>query len=458
MKVLAGATTGGVNVGRAAFAVGIDLSVAMLAVGAILGFRVAVLVFAGGFIAWGIAIPWWTTFHGMPDGMGNVYQTAHGVWSAHVRYMGVGAMVIGGIWSILSMAKPIVNGLRASMTSGDDDSEHDTPFPVLAISLVILAVPLYFIYRSILPAEAGLLVLLLVMILAYLGGLIFSSVAGYMAGLVGSSHNPVSGVTIATILGTSLVLLILLGDVSSTSAAAATAIMVGAVVCCAAAISGDNLQDLKAGHLLGATPWKQQGMQVMGVFAGGLVLGPVLTLLYRAYGIGDSLPRAGMNPDDALAAPQATLMKAVSHGVFERDLPWSMIVIGMAIAVAVIVLDCFLLARKSGFRVPVLAVAVGIYIPIKLSMPMVIGGALASLATRRIKESSGTRGLLLASGLIAGEALAGIILAIPFAIARRTDVIAISPKGFAGTAEILGILAFLGTGYWLYRNYRQPKI
>ena len=460
LRLLAGSAGGGVVAGRAVFAGGADFSAALLAVGAVLRFPIAVLVFIGGVIAWGVAIPVYTAMHGVPEA-DSLYAAAFTIWNTKIRYMGVGAMVIGGIWSLVSLIGPIVRGLKESWAAdaqGTGHTDRDTPLPILGACLVVLGIPLYLVYRTILPADAPVLALVVVLALAYIGGLVFSAVAGYMAGLVGSSHNPVSGVTIATILATSFLLLGLLGGQSDTAAAASMAILVGAVVCCAAAISGDNLQDLKAGHLLGATPWRQQVMQVVGVVSGALVLGPVLNLLYQAYGIGVSLPRADMDPAAALAAPQASLMKAVAQGVFERNLPWGMIGIGMAVAVAVIVIDQVLKAAGSRYRAPVLAVAVGIYLPIELTFPLAVGGALASLALPRTgRKPAGSKGLLLASGLIAGEALAGIALAIPFAAAQRTDVFVFVPESFAGIARVFGVIVFLAVAAWLYIAHRRVE-
>jgi putative OPT family oligopeptide transporter len=307
---------------------------------------------------------------------------------------------------------------------------------------------------------------------ALVAGFIFSSVAGYMAGLVGSSNNPISGVTIATVLSISLILLALLGsqidfavDVSRATAAAATAILVGGVVACAAALAGDNLQDLKAGYIVGATPYKQQAMQILGVIAGAIVIAPVLQLLFSAYGLGDVFPRAGMDAAEALKAPQATLMSSVAYGVFRRDLPWTMIWVGALIAVAIIVIDKILEARGSTFRTPVLAVAVGIYLPLELSVPIFFGGIIAWAVARRVRRSAASfggavdeavehasrRGLLLASGMITGEALVGILLAIPFAAAQSTDVLALAPEGFAPIASVLGVIFFVIFCIWLYR-------
>lgn len=309
-------------------------------------------------------------------------------------------------------------------------------------------------------------------IFSLFAGFLFSSVAGYMAGLVGSSNNPISGVTIATILFAALCLLAILGgqvdfaaDLEKATTAAAAAIIVGAMVACAAALAGDNLQDLKAGQIVGATPYKQQIMQMIGIVAGAIVIAPVLSLLYNAYGLGGVFPREGMNPDEMLTAPQATLMKSVAEGVFARNLEWSMIIAGAFIAVAIIILDVILKRKGSAFRTPVLAVAVGIYLPVGLSVPIFIGGMIAWLAAKTVRRRAAAqngneeeavaaaerKGLLFSSGLITGEALIGIILAIPFAITESTDSLRIMPEGYGWLTDLMGMAAIVCFIIWLYK-------
>jgi putative OPT family oligopeptide transporter len=385
--------------------------------------------------------------------------------------------------------KPIRDGVRSSFEavrharSGEaaavERTQQDIPINIVMWGAVLMALPIFLtlmfvIEQPELGITSGLYwsTILVGVAFAFVAGFLFASVAGYMAGLVGSSNNPISGVTIATILATSLVLLWMLGsqidfaiDAAQATTAAATAIMIGAVVACAAAISGDTMQDLKAGRIVGATPYKQQIMEAVGVVAGGLVLAPILDLLFRAYGLGDVFPREGMDPSQALRAPQATLMSSVADGVLRQNLPWTMIVIGVLIAIVIIVFDRYLQRRGSSFRAPVLAVAVGIYLPIELSVPIFIGGMVAffaerSLAARReqlgqdfdqVSLRANRRGLLFASGLITGEALVGIILAIPFAAAQSTDVLRIAPDGFEPIANALGLAGLCFFVLWLYR-------
>ncbi len=493
-QIVAGTADGAVRVGRSIFGYGSELGVALLGVGYIVGLNIAVLVFAGGLISWLFGIPIYTALVSPAElelitGGATGYDAALEVWSARIRYMGVGAMAVGGLWALLSLLKPIRDGVASSFdavrrarSGGQVDiarTERDTPINIVLWGTAALALPMFFVFLYVVDQPAlgisgGLYAATIAfgIVFAFIAGFLFSSVAGYMAGLVGSSNNPISGVTIATILATSLILLWILGtqidftiDTGQATTAAATAILVGAVVCCAAAIAGDNMQDLKAGYIVGATPYKQQIMQIVGVVSAAIVIAPILELLFQAYGLGDVFPRPGMDPGEALRAPQATLMSSVADGVFNRNLPWAMIAIGAVIAAAIIISDKVLERRGSEFRAPVLAVAVGIYLPLELSVPIFIGGMVAWAAERslaRRKDQFGQafdevalranrRGLLFASGLITGEALVGILLAIPFAAAQSTTVLRIAPDGFEPIANILGIAGLIFFVVWLYR-------
>ena len=316
------------------------------------------------------------------------------------------------------------------------------------IGIVLFTLPLLMLYQNIVGSLAVSLPMAIIMIVA---GFLFCSVSAYMAGLVGSSNNPVSGITIGTILFSALVLLALMGK--NAAAGPVAAIMIGAVVCCAACIAGDNLQDLKCGYLVGATPWRQQVMLGIGAISCALIMAPVLNLLAAAYGIG--VPsEAHPKP---LLAPQATLMASVAQGMFGGALPWDMVAIGAVIGIAIIVLDEVLKARKSDFRVPVLAAAVGIYLPLELMTPIFIGGLLAHFAQRSLgagasaadSERASRKGILFASGMITGEALTGIIIAIPIVASGRADVLALPAGMQFGGLLGLAIVAVLAFG--LYR-------
>lgn len=409
----------------------LNLSPALVAVGYIVGLNVSILLFAGGVVTWWIAMPIYISSMGFEQvaaelvALGKFASVSDvnggniggALWSAKMRYLGVGAMVVGGLWALLSLSKSLGTAFKAGMAAFKKGgvslkdqvrTEMDTPMSWVIIGIGVMIIPIFLIYISVISNVTITLTMTIIMILA---GFLFAAVAGYMAGLVGSSNNPISGVTIATILFASLLLLTLMGT-GNQLAGAAAAIFIGAVVCCAASIAGDNMQDLKAGHLLGATPMKQQIMQMVGVVAGALVIPIVLNILLIGNGIGAPTPEQ----PNSLAAPQATLMMSVAQGIFGGDLPWNIIYIGAVFAVAVIMLDQYLKKKGSEFRTPVLAVAVGLYLPFELDSSIFVGGLLAYMLTKATKKSSqvekaNNAGLLLASGLITGEALMGILIA-----------------------------------------------
>lgn len=464
---------------------GTNLSPALIGVGYIVGFNISVLIALGGAINWLVAIPifaggldWpvyqnaaavndasWKTFvaddpalAGQPVAASDWAWT---IWSKQTRYLGVGAMVVGGIWALVSLRGSLLSGVRSGIEayresrrgrqSNVERTERDTPMPWVGTALVISVVPLallfYFFTKSLAVASFMAAAMLI-------AAFLFSAVAAYMAGLVGSSNNPISGVTIATILTSALLLLGLSKMGLNVAQGAASAILIGAVVCCACAIGGDNMQDLKTGRIVGATPYKQQIMQGIGVLSAAVVMAPVLSLLQHAYGIGiptEEHPRP-------LAAPQATLMASVAGGVFQGGLPMNMILIGAAIAVGFIILDLVLEKQGRSFRTPVLAVAVGIYLPFELSVPIFIGGMIAWIADRvwRKKDRSAGKtaahnGLLFSSGLITGEALMGIGIA-ALIVAQKQMGFDISLE-LAGTpiGKVLGLGLLVIVSVWLYR-------
>ena len=425
-----------INIGNAIFGLGTNLSPALLSVGFIVGRNIGILVVVGGLISWGIAIPIYSAINGFE---GEPLEAAYLIWNSKIRYLGVGAMVIGGIWSLIKLFNPLIIGIQDSLNAIKGsrvnalNEERDIPINYVGIVLIIMLIPVFLLYVDIIHS-VGIAILLTFILMIF--GFLFSAVAAYMAGVVGSSNNPISGVTIATILFSSLLLLFLLG--SDNNAGSAGAIMVGAIVCCAAAIGGDNLQDLKTGYIVGATPWKQQIMQVIGVLSSAIVLGLVLDILHTAYTIGSP----------SLSAPQATLMKSVADGVFSGNLPWNFVYIGAVIAIVIIILDIRQEKRGSDFRIPVLAVAVGIYLPIELTVPIFIGGMINHLATKAgTSEASEENGLLLASGLITGETLMAIFIAVPIFITGTKDWWPAFP-GY----DLIGIFCFLAIIYWIYNT------
>jgi putative OPT family oligopeptide transporter len=366
-------------------------------------------------------------------------------------------MLVGGVWALISIRESLLSGIKSGLAAARAGAagtivahtEQDLPMKAILIGTLLFTLPLFVLYQSIVDNVMVSLPMTIIMIVA---GFLFCSVSAYMAGLVGSSNNPVSGITICTILFASLVLLMLMGRGAPLGPVAA--IMIGAVVCCAACIGGDNLQDLKCGYIVGATPWKQQVMLAIGAASSALVMAPVLNLLLNAYGIGE---RTALHPK-ALAAPQATLMASVAKGIFGGNLPWGMIGIGALIGVAIIVVDQYLKARKAPFHAPVLAVAVGIYLPLELSVPIFVGGLIAYFVEKKLgihgegpeAERAKQNGILFAAGLITGESLMGILIAVPIVVAGSADVLALPDALHFGRIVGLAVVGLLAVS--LYRT------
>jgi len=401
---------------------------------------------------------------------------ANQTWSKRTRFLGVGAMLLGGLWTIFHMRKNLVSGMTSGLKAYKqikqgqgkvDRTEQDMPMQWIIGMIVASVVPLFLVYQHYVQQVHISVVMALVMLVT---GFLFAAVAGYMAGLVGSSNNPISGVTISTVLIASLLLFVLMGMGGMTPAEAAAgpaaAVIIGAVVCCAAAIAGDVMQDLKCGRLVGTTPWKQQVMEMVGTVSAALVIGPVLMLLQNAYGF-RGMEGAG---EKALSSPQANLMASVAKGVFQGGLPWAYLFIGMGVAALIIALDQYLQAKNYPFRTPVLAVAIGFYLPFQLSVPIFIGG-LVSLAVKRYHkrkqsseadvEASDRRGLLMASGLITGEALMGILVAIPIVILKQWEIELPIIEHFTGDimpfGGYVGVALLLVVTFWLYNTTVRRK-
>ncbi len=473
------ATTQSWLAGKYLFLGNVNISPALIGVGYIVGLNIAMLVFMGGVIGTLIGVPLNWAFNHV------AIMTAAGIdpatvwseldanqWGAlagqswqDCRRVGVGAMIVGGLWSLISLARPLVDGVRSSMQAYRESraggpaplrTEYDTPMNYVLIVIVLSIVPLFLIFNFALAEYPGRLMISAVMtVLMLVFGFIFSSVAGYMAGLVGSSNNPISGVTIATVIISALILLQLMGNEGLAVTLGPIAVMyLAGLICSAAAIAGDNMQDLKCGHVVGATPWRQQLFQIVGVIAAAVVIPLILQLLDNQYGIGRPSPNPDAIPNSVLAAPQAGLMMALAGGIFGAGIQWNFIVMGFALAVTLIVLDKIQEKRGSSFRFPVLAVAVGIYLPLGLSVPIFIGGVVAWLVKRRSADLGETQqkqregiGLLVASGLITGEALMGVLVALLAGAGVALPFL----TGF-GPATMLALAALAAVIVYQYRS------
>jgi putative OPT family oligopeptide transporter len=425
---------------KAVFGIAGDVSPMLIGVGYIVGFNIAVLVFIGGAIAWLVAIPIYTAVTGaqVPQGT-SIFDFCAQVRSAEIRYMGVGAMVIGGISSIIRMRRGIGRAIK-SMWREDTGkavtemprTERDMGMSLIVIFSLITVVAIFLLYWSVTGRLGTSVISTIAMAVA---GFFFVAVASYIVGLVGSSNSPVSGMTICTLLFASG--LLLLCGITGTAGILAVLIIAG-VVCCAASTAGDISQDLKTGHLVGSTPWKQQAVQLLSVGIFAFVIGPVLILLHTGYKIGS----------DSLPAPQARLFEGISQAIFTQPekMPWIMLTIGVCIGLVLLAADEALKRKNAKFRLYVMPTAVGIYLPINLSVPILIGGFLSLilnvLAKRRGEQNlrdSIQRGVIFCSGLIAGEALIGIAVAGVKSFARDPEIypIALFAKHYEASAMTL---------------------
>jgi len=467
---------------RSVFGFGFGFTPAVLAAGYIIGFEVAVSLFTGVFIGWIILLPILGSIYGVPSGE-TAYHASVYLWSHYLRYVGVGTMLVGGFWTLIRLLKPIIKGLVVSFArlrnqDGSESAamlrtEKDIPISWVLISILAIAVLsfvfLYFYFNSLalLHNEQFIwFVVLLSVFYILIVGFLLATISGYFCGLVGSSNNPLSGMLISAILLLSILFLLIfrVENVVKAKYIASGVIVIATIMAGVSSISGENIQDLKAGKMVGSTPWKQQLMLFIGVIVSALIIGPVLELLFNAYGMGGVYPRPGMDPAQMLAAPQAGLMASVAEGILTRRLNWWMILTGGVVAVVIIILDEFL--KRKNFRLPALAVGLGIYLPPEIIMPTVIGGVISYFVKRKkrgikllpiqeeAKRDKYQLGVLLACGMVAGSALMGVILAIPFVIMGSVDALSLVGAGFKPVAEILGIVVFLLLCYWLYRTGR----
>ncbi len=392
------------------FYFGSDISPALLAVGTIVGLSISVQIFLGGAIGWLIAIPMFS----VDVTSGPAIDVASELWSAQVRYIGVGAMLVGGVvsvWRVRGGLARAVGELREQFRGDRDSRDTEQSRDISGTAIVLLGTLSLaitaMVYFHLL--EGAVLITLLALLAMAVMAFFFSAVASYIVGLVGNSNSPVSGMTITAVLLTGL--LIWACGYSGPPAMMAT-LGVAGVVCCVACTSGDVCNDLKTGYLVGASPRRQQIMQIVGVGVAALVMAPVMNILH----IGSIRAGKGGLGSADLPAPQAKLFASLVDGFFgDGTLPWDMVKIGVALAVVLLVIDRLLALSKSTFRLHLMPVAVGIYLPLSLSVPILLGGLVnfAVLARHRKREkkargSAVKRALLIASGMIAGESLLGV--------------------------------------------------
>jgi putative OPT family oligopeptide transporter len=436
LGIIRGSVEFATKIGQSSFFFGSDISPALLSVGYIVKLEVAVLVFIGGMLGWSVAIP----MLGTPVAMSELssLDLAWSLWSKKIRYIGVGAMVVGGVWSIISVRSGIVSGINGlksaykNKASEIDRVDRDLSLVGMSVVLVACFFVMLFIYNQLIGSLGlSIFTTILMMVASFL----FVAVSSYIVGLVGSSNNPVSGMTISALLATAAFFL-LLGFKGNS--AVLTTLGVAAVVCCAACTAGDCSQDLKTGSLIGATPKSQQIAQIIGVVIPAFVIAPVLSLLHEAYGIGTGLK-----------APQATLFASITKALFGKgELPYEMIAIGAILAIVILIVDGLYLKGKK-FRLHLMPLAVGIYLPVTLAIPILVGGLIRFVVDKKVfhQNESEDSGVLLSSGFIAGEAVMGVLVAILLYFSIDLKFTGMND----GLSELISVLALTGVSYYLYR-------
>lgn len=467
----------------------LGFSSALLGAGYLIGIASGMAMLAGTILSWGVFVPYLTSMLSPAAGQSaSAFATA--VWAQKVRLIGAGTIGIAAIWTLITLVKPIIDGMRISIQAMrnsetgknlhrmDTDLSPKATATVLGIIVIGLLGTFYsFIADANLSAGTTGIFVVAGVAISICMGFFVAAACGYMAGLIGTSASPISGIGILGIITSSLVVLGIGSAVNlfdtelGSKFAIALAIFMTSVIVSIAAISNDNLQDLKTGYLVGATPWKQQVALLLGCLVGAFAIAPVLNLLYEAYGFVGAMPRVGMDESQALSAPQATLMTTIAKGIFSHNLDWNYILFGVGVGIAIIIVDLLLKKNSAKYCLPPLAVGMGIYLPPTLEIPLVIGAVMGYFVNRYLRNRAMERspknveadvelcnrhGVLFASGLIVGESLMGVIIAIIIVFSVTSggsdSPLSLVGKDFGPTADLLGLLVFIAMiAIFIYR-------
>ena len=474
LQVLGGSLSAWFHVGRGMTQLPLGYSTALVGAGYLIGIASGLAMLVGILIAWAGFVPYFTMTEALPDGM-TLQKFAGAVYQQKVRLIGAGAMGVAAIWTLMTLARPVIDGVKESIAGTRmDDTEKglhrmDIDMSMKSIALVfgvtvigLLAIFYLFVSPESIPPSQKLIFTVVGVGVSVLMGFFVAAACAYMAGLVGTSASPISGIGILGIIVSSLVMYALCSSFGifdlpgGEKFATATAIFTTSIILAIACISNDNMQDLKTGWLVGATPWRQQAALLIGCVVGALVIAPVLNLLYEAYGFPGAMPRPGMDPAQALSAPQAVLMTTIAQGIFSSKLAWEYIYIGIGLGVVLVLIDQLLKRTTKNLVLPPLAVGMGIYLPPVIQTPLVVGAILGYFLNRHLRKTAGAeaeaaglrRGTLFASGLIVGESIVGVLLAglIVLSVSNGGDEnpLAMVGSDFADTAEMLGLVVFVG--------------
>ena len=496
LRVVADSANYWFKAGNAIFQIPMGFSLALLGAGYLVGIVGGIAILTGIVFAWFVAVPYFTAAAPMPADA-EMASYAMGIWKSKVRFIGVGTIGIAAIWTLITLLKPIMEGMRQSLMAlknphladnterVDRDLAPNVMIKIVLVTLVLIAAIVYFFVQAA-PISAGMTIALVLVctLLASAIGFFVAAACGYMAGLVGSSSSPISGIGIISVVVISLVLMAIgkAGGLFELQGGeqflTALTIYTASIVLAVATISNDNLQDLKTGYLVKATPWRQQVALLIGCVVGAAVIAPTLQILYNAYGFTGAMPRESMDAAQALSAPQATLMTTIAKGIFSGDLEWVYIYVGIALGIAVIILNiCLKKATNHRLALPALAVGMGIYLPPTVNMPIVIGTIIAWAMTRKVRAKASSlkaedgkalegeverRGTLFSAGLIVGESLVGVVMAFIIAASVTSGgsdaPLAIQLDNWGTMAEIIGLLAFIsGSVIFVMRTLKPLK-
>lgn len=469
LRVLGDGISATATWGLSAFRLSLGFSPALLGAGYLVGLPGGIAMVAGALLTWEVAIPVMAQLLPHPTGMDAGDFATH-IWKDKARFIGAGLIGVAAIWTVLRMGRPLLHSVRALLARpGAHDHAERTETDLspgvirtIAAGVMVVIGAMFYLFAtgSVTPLPALVAALAGVAWCAGLG-LFVAAACGYMAGLVGSSSSPISGVTILAAIGLSCLFVLirttgLFAGVSGQHFAIAFCLYALTAVTASAAIANDNLQDLKTGRLVGATPWKQEAALLIGCGSGAIVIPPVLNVLYQTYGFVGAMPRAGMDVTQALAAPQPALMLMITSGIFLHQLDWGMLMLGMGAGCVLIGLDAALRRAGRG-ALPPLAVGIGIYLPMSISMTLATGAILGHIVNRLSGGGSGHRGTMLASGLIVGESLTGVALACLSALSGRDAPLALLPASMGTVAQPAGLVAFGALCIWFCRTQLKSR-
>ncbi|MDF1684966.1 MAG: oligopeptide transporter, OPT family [Legionellaceae bacterium] len=480
-KLLASSWEHWIIVKKTLIGFGVGFSATMVGAGFLIGRDMAISIMLGALLAWGLAVPILSLFH--PEIL--LYHTAdHALeflWNEHIRYIGIGGMLFAGLWTFMLLAKPLAKNIYRSFQGFSKKHraeqinrvEHDMPMPLILFGTLLAATALFFFFQLIFPLNTlGLggvyapTILTISVLYVLIFGFLFSVITAYFSGMVGVTASPGSAVVIAGILFAAWLLLSAIHLLSSHTlsseqlkAAEAITIIIGSIVTGIAAIANDNSQDLKVGHLVGATPWKQQLMLLLGVVVSALIIPPIMQLLFDVYGIAGIMPRPGMDLSHSLPAPTAAMLAAITEAMFRQTLPWNMMLSGAAVILSLIALNHTFKIQRF-FRLSILGFAIGMYLPLASSFPLFLGGMLAFLMEHKLKalnlDAHATNkrrqiGTLIACGLVAGSALMDVLVAVPFSLMHSADALSLVSKAWEPYSVLLSVVVITALGVWVLK-------